>query len=209
MTREPLAYAAQVNAPLRWEDPAAYAASLDRWLRYYHRLGIEAIAEGAIFLRRRSRGPNWLRVDEFPAERIGRSGDQILRTADLQDYLTRLADDRALLEAVLRPVPAHRLEPATGRGHGRPARSALLQLDDGLAFQLEVEADAMLLLARCDGRRPLRELVADLARVTGRAPARLAAALLPTLRRLVRQGFLVPSPSRKSRATFRGSWTWS
>ena len=110
---------------------------------------------------------------------------------------------------MLRPAPAHRLDPPIGPKPERPARSARLELDDGLAFQLEVDADGMALLARCDGRQPLRQLVADLSRVTGRAPAPLATALLPTVRRLVRQGFLVPSPSRKSRATSRGSWTWS
>jgi SAM-dependent methyltransferase len=195
-TYDPMAYATFWHAPLRRVSPPAYATGVDRWLRYYRRHGIEAIAAGAIFLRRRARGPNWLRADEVPAGRLGLAGDQILRTAAAQDYLARLPHDQALLDGVFRRVAG--LEGM--RWSGGAGRTVVLELEDGLPFRVEVDADSLMLMARCDSRRSLRAVVADLGRTTGRAPTSLAPTLLPTVRRLVRQGFLVPStaPGRPS-----------
>src|SRR5262249_44882841 len=127
--------------------------------------------------------------DEVPAARLGLAGDQILRTAAVQDYLARLSHDRALLDGTFRAVAG--LERM--RRNGRLERRVVLELEDGLPFRVEVDADALMLMARCAGRRSLRAVVAALGRATGRAPTRLVDGLLPTVRRLVRQGFLVPS----------------
>src|SRR5262249_18755837 len=161
---------------------AAYATGVDRWLRYYRRQGIEAIGTGAIFLRRRARGPNWLRADEVPAGPVGPAGDQILRTAAAQDYLAGLSHQRAPPDGALRGAAG------VGRIHrnGRPGGPVALELADGLPFRVEVDADALTLMARCDGRRSLRAVVADIGRATGTPPTSLVAAVLPAVRRLVR-----------------------
>ena len=73
----------QAGAWLRHEargDADAYAAALDRWLAYFDRLGIEAIAVGAVILRRR-KGANWVLADELPSDRLGPASDHILRVS--------------------------------------------------------------------------------------------------------------------------------
>lgn len=188
-THEPAAYAAGWNASLRRDDPARYAAALDRWRRAYRGLGIEAIAEGAILLRRRTRGRNWIRADHLPAPDRRPAGSQILRTAALQDFLVRHPDD-ARLGHVRFQVASHQRRALQPPGHasGRFA----LRLDQALPLEVEVEAQVLALLDRLDGRRSLREAIAGLARDTGGDRKQITAAVLPSVRRLVRQGLLLP-----------------
>src|SRR5262249_36924658 len=48
------------------ETAEQWAARMDRWLAYYEQIGIEAISNGVILLRRRSNGPNWFFIDRAP-----------------------------------------------------------------------------------------------------------------------------------------------
>jgi len=169
-----LGYAAAWNAPLRAKHPAAYAAALDRWQAYYRRLGIEAIAAGAILLRRRTAGPNWLRTDEVAAARVRRAGGQLRRLAATQDYLAALRSNRPLLGQRLRRGARHREERVSGWS------MVGLELLAGIPFHTVVSPDALAVFDRCDGRRRLGDLLSRPAR--GR--------LLPVIRRLLRLGFL-------------------
>src|SRR5262249_13783341 len=63
-TQDPLSHAASWLRPLGEVDRREHEAALDRWLRYLDELGIHAIGYGAVTLRRRSTGRNWIREDE-------------------------------------------------------------------------------------------------------------------------------------------------
>jgi len=70
--------------------------------------------------------------------------------------------------------------------------SQLLHQEAGLRWTGEVDAYGATLLAGCDGTRRLGELVAVLAAAAGLGAGEAAEQVVPVVRRLVEQGFLVP-----------------
>jgi hypothetical protein len=194
---DPLTYAAQWNQSLRASDPADYAAALDRWLAYYRRRGIEAIAFGAVVLRRRAApaGGNWVRSAEAAHGPAGAAGAQIRRVFAAQDFLAGLAPgeaDGALLAAPLRPADRHRLEQTLIYRDGAYAvRDAALVLDEGVGLRGAVDLRALHVLLRLDGRRALGGLLDEAFEATGLDAAALRAAVLETTSRLFADGFLV------------------
>lgn len=205
-TYDPSGYAKLWNKPLRAADPGAYADALDRWLGYYRRHRIQAIASGAIILRRRSSGPNWVRADVFPGWPDGPAGNRIVRIVETQDYLSALPDERALLQETLTLAKNCRVKHPRSQRRGAAARrKATLSLQEGLRFEARVGGRTLELLRRCDGRRTLADALNDLAETTGRGAEALATALLPGVRELVRQGLLGRvSTGRKTPPVRRG-----
>jgi len=171
-------------------DMDAYGKLLDEWLAYYKRLGIKAIAYGAVVLRRRSGGPNWVRVDPLPAGRLEPASDHIQRVFAAQDHLQNLSDDSALLDTRFRvpdTVRITRVASAAG-----PVGEPLLSLAEGLGFQAEIDDNIVLILQRLGAGR-LREALAAAATAGGISRAdrqRFLSAGATLVRRLYGMGFL-------------------
>ena len=72
------------------------------------------------------------------------------------------------------------------------ADSQLLQQEAGLRWSGGVDSYGATLLAGCDGTRPMGALLSVLASSTGLTDDEAAEQVLPVVRRLVEQGFLVP-----------------
>ncbi len=160
-TDDPLTHAGNWLRHEVGRDPEAYAAALDRWLDYFGRLGIEAIAVGAVILRRRS-GANWVRADELHGERLRPASAHILRVFAAQDFLAGLGDDRALLDERLAPAPEARLEQRLVF-EGEWSSAATLTLGDGLGFRASLDSGAAATIAALDGGRRFGDVVAELA----------------------------------------------
>ncbi len=166
----------------------AYAEVLDEWLAYYARLGIEAIAYGAVVLRRRA-GASWVKVDPLPAGRLRPASDHIRRVFSAQDDLA-MADDDGILDRRFRPAAAvqvTRVAAASGE-----AAAPALSLEEGLGFQATIDDHIVELLRRMDGR-PLRALLREAASARGIAGAerdRFVTAGSALVRRLYSLGFL-------------------
>lgn len=182
-----LAYAATWNRPPGQVD---YGAVLDRWLADYRELGFERISTGAIALRRRA-GANWIRADELSADRIGPAGDHVEAIFAAQDYLAGGPD---LLDAVFRVVEGHALEQTLHLENGHyEIEQVMLRLTRGLRFQAGVDVFTAQLLARLDGRRTLRDALAETAAELapdGVGTDEFALAALPAVRGLLELGFL-------------------
>jgi protein-L-isoaspartate O-methyltransferase len=190
-SQDPIDYAAAWNGALAAADPARYARALDRWLAYYRRLEIGAIAGGAILMRRRDATRHWLRADSFPNEVTEPAGEQIARMADAQDFVASLSGTRALLDARLSLVAHHRVDTTVTDDDGhQPDRTAVIRLEAPLAFRVEVPALTLALLTRMRGTQPLRDAIQRLAQTTGRPAETLTRTLLPGVRALVRCGLL-------------------
>lgn len=187
-SQEALGYAAVWNRPAAGVD---LGAVLDRWLAEYRRLGFERISTGALVLRRRD-GENWVRHLELAADRIGPAGDHVEAIFAAQDYLAGTPD---LLDGVFHLVGGHVLEQALHLVEGRyEIERATLRLTRGLRSQAEVDLFTAQLLARLDGRRTLRDAVAETATdlaAHGAAGEAFAAAALPVVRRMLELGLLV------------------
>ncbi len=167
------------------------------WLAEYARLGIEAVSMGMIFMRRREAGGrNWLRIDDEPPRIAGPFGHHVERAFINADFLGALRSDDDLLDARLRLAPDARatteLEPAPREW--KP-RETTLSLASGLCYTGEADGHVLKLLADCDGTRPLRELVARMARSLMRDLSEVTPPALGIVRTMLEQGILLP-PSR-------------
>jgi methylase of polypeptide subunit release factors len=186
---DPLTYASRWNPPAQTPD---LPAALDRWIAYYAELGIEALDYGAVALRRRE-GANWVLAEDAP-ERIEPAGDHMERLFSAQDFL---AGGRDLSYERLVLVEEHVLDQALHLDDGVFAvRAAALRLAGGLGFQAEIDVFTAHIVSRFEGKRTVREAIADTAEALapeGVGADMLGEAALPALRRMVELGFLVPS----------------
>ena len=191
---DPVTHAAEWLKQVAREDPDAYRDSLGRWLDYFEDLGIEAIAHGAVILRRRD-GRNWTRRDTVSLDRLEQASEHMLQTFAAQTYLHELADDRELLDERLALPETHRLEQTLTCHDGRTeVQSTVLGRNDGLAFQVALDAHTAQLVPLLDGRRALREALAQRATAMALTPddaQRFELAALPAVRRLLELGLLV------------------
>ena len=194
LTEDPLTQSAKWNQPLLADGLATYDEALDRWTDYYRREGIDRIAFGAVILRKRSGGSNWVRADSFRAGR-GSSAGQVLRVFAAEDFLREVKDDRALLQERFAVVPEHRLEQHMRAVDGQwELDESTLTLTQGIEFRGTLDVNSAELLRHLDGRSTLSQAVAKARHELG-LPARDTAPLSDTAvamaRRLYQLGFLV------------------
>ena len=173
--------------------PEDFAERVDAWLEYYARLGIEAIAYGAIVMRRRSGGGNWTRMAELPASRPHAASDHLLRLFAAQDFLAAtpaeaLPDHRfALVERAYFDRTAH-LEPG-----GWTETSAAVRLAEGIEFGVNLDRYGSALVPVLDGAEPVRNRLGPIAAELGVPETELAAFAAHLLRHLVEHGLAVPA----------------
>ena len=129
-------------------DPESYGEVLDDWLAYYERLGITAIAYGAVVLHRRTAAANWVRVDPLPAGRLEPASDHIQRVFAAGDHLQGVSDDAALLHERFRVPPTLRL--ARVGAVGAHDGSVQLSLEEGVGFQAGIDDNLVNVLERLD-----------------------------------------------------------
>jgi methylase of polypeptide subunit release factors len=189
-TDEPLATAAGWNQT-ESGDPARYAALIDGWMSYYRDLGIRGIAYGSLVLRRRA-GANWFRMDPLPPGRLRPASDHILRIFAAHDLLADAVDNEVLLRERLRVTPKAAVEQRVRFPDGAPrVEEMTLTLDEGVGFQAGVDPQVLLLLTQLDGKRTLREALAEAAKRDGVLDVdRYTRAGLPVARRMFELGFL-------------------
>jgi hypothetical protein len=190
-TQDALTYAAVWT---RGPEEAAYAEALERWRAHYEALGIRSLVMGALVLRRRSAGPGWVRADDLPAAPDRDASAALQRVFAGEDRLRELATNAALLEEVLRVAEPLRLRQTVAFRDGIPeVQEAEISLADGLPLRGGADAGTIRLVQLCDGRRRLREVVAEMARSSGTDRGELTGPTLAVARRLIALGFLEPT----------------
>jgi SAM-dependent methyltransferase len=195
-TQDPLGHAAIWNEGY---EPAALGKRLDRWQEYYERLGIKALTVGAVILRRRSASRNWSVMDELPQKFAGSCSDHIVRIMHAQDFLAGLSNDDDLFDRVFTMPPDHFLRQTLVHQPGRfVVQKMRLELKGGLRLRGNLDPASFQLLQRCDGQRPLRDILAELAETGKTSLAQIREQASRVSRELIRCGFLVPSPGTKA-----------
>lgn len=189
-------------------DPAAHAASwlrqteqpeqwdeFDGWLDYYAAHRVEAIGFGLITMRKRADDrPGWFRAEDAAQDLAMPCGDHLGAVFELADFLDG-HDDDALAGVAFAVAPGVVLdERLTPEGPGWRARTRRLRQTAGLGNEGDVDPVVAALVGACDGRRPLRDVLVEAADGSATSVETLAAAALPIIRRLVEQGFLLPTP---------------
>jgi hypothetical protein len=198
LSDDPLTQAAKWNQPGLNLDAADYGAALDRWTDYYRREGIDQIAFGAVIMRRRSSGSNWVRADSITGGR-GSSGALIERVFEAEDYLRSLSQETGLLDVRFVLVPEHRLEQRLSSTGGKwQLQEATLSLAEGIGFQGRLDINTALLLQSLDGVMTLRQAakkVSTTLELSREETAALTDTAISMARRLYELGFLARSTS--------------
>ncbi len=161
-TDDPIETAALWNRDLL-DRPEAYADALDRWLDYYHRLGIEHIGYACLVLRKRGDGRDGGFVPQaLPQAALRPAGEHVRRLFETHDRLAELDDD-ALLDQRLRVVDDAVVGQESRFADGRwQSESLTLRLDRGLPFSAELDAATATLIRKLDGSSTVRSALAAL-----------------------------------------------
>lgn len=195
-TSDPLDHAYGWLRPLGERDPVAFEAALENWLSYLRNRRIDAISYGAVVLRRRARGPNWIAEAQLPLERLEPASEHVQR-AFFGGQLATSLDDAALLEQTLRLTARNRITQVLGLGDGSfEVKQAALELGDGLRPSLGIDRYTMLMLPHLDGQRTLVRALSDAAAqldLTEEGRRQFVPAALPVIRRLLELGYFEAS----------------
>jgi methylase of polypeptide subunit release factors len=187
---EPLVYAADWLGTSVGRSSPDYGKYLDEWTSYYEKMNIDVISAGAIILRRRSGGKNWFRAHSIDkGGSTGPSSDQIERIFAAEDLL-QVLDDRQLLQQKLVFDKNHRLEHQLFIEDGRWAvRGGFLHATKGIPFAGNVDMFIVNMLAACDGKRILREIIEEIATQMKHNSQECMTACLSAIRKLMQSGF--------------------
>jgi hypothetical protein len=186
-------YAAKWIKHTERDDDEQFVERFGQWTAYYQRERIEAVSGGVITLRRRGGGTNWFRADEGPPKMLGPAGDAIALGFELRDFLEAHGDDESLQAQRLRVSPDARLvQRSKPHPEGWAIVQSQLEMTRGLAYTGDADPYVAMMVGRCDGTRPLGELLAELAASVDEDPTTLIPACLQVVRRLIECGFLLP-----------------
>ena len=181
-------------------DTGADATELARWTEHYRSIRARAIAMGVMVVHRpeeAGRAP-WFGAHAAPLSRNDRrKGDHLRQLVALQGFLDGPAAENLgpgpLTGRVLRPAAEHELNRKLvwrdGAYHPSAART---RIGVGFPFSASLDLGSAELLTRCDGRRTLGEVFAELADDLGCDAVDMAERALPSVRKLVSMGFLLP-----------------
>jgi hypothetical protein len=193
-TRDTSTYADKWIRHTEPDRPGDWGRLYSEWMADYVSQGIEAVSAGVITLRRRQGKAHWVRIEPGPPRMLGACGESVVDGFALRDFLETVQDDPGLLEARLRVSPHVRLEQRSApHAGGWRVGETRVELARGLAWAGEADEHLARLLSRADGERPLAVLLEEVATAVGRTPQEVVPGLLPLVRRLVAQGFLLPA----------------
>ncbi len=198
-----LTYAAVWN---RGRGPTEYGPALDAWVAYYREAGIDSIGMGAVIMRRRAGGRNWIRADVLPNDPVKPCHEEIVRVFAAQDRLCALTSDALVLAERFRLVEDHLVvQKLRRRGEDYTIEEAEIQLTGGLAFRGVIDPYTLHLLRRCDGTRPIASVVNELVDGAGADRDRMRSVVAEATRRLAGLGFLVPEGAGEGPAPDKGN----
>jgi hypothetical protein len=182
---------------------AALTGRFDAWMCSYEQSQVEAIGSGLLTLRRRPGVATWFAWEDMPPM-AGPAGEAVVQGFRQRDFLADHpsppsaegeggAADQSLLPVCFRLHPALRcqhelvVEPS-----GWALAGTRLEFREGLLFGLQIDQVCMAFLSRCHGDRPLQAVLSETAGALHLDPGRLSGALMPFIRCLIEQGFLLP-----------------
>ncbi|MGI9052133.1 MAG: DUF7059 domain-containing protein [Ilumatobacteraceae bacterium] len=185
-------------------DPAAHAASwlrqggpdqwseFDAWIDDAEAHDLEAIGFGLITMRRRQHGVPWFRAETAEQDFAMPCGDHLGALFELAAFLER-HDDGSLLDVTVRAAPDVLLdEHRRASGDGWEVAARRLRQTAGLRTEGDVDPAIASFVLACDGRRPLRQVLAGVADDLDLGADELASAAVPVIRRMIEQAILLP-----------------
>jgi methylase of polypeptide subunit release factors len=193
--REVLDPAAYVELWLRDSGEVSlpdYRERYDRWLGWFAEQGVEGVGFGWVALRCSGAENPAVRLEEWPYAVEQPLGPTVQASLERVARLRTWVDDTALLGQRLAVAPDVVQEQMGPPGAEDP-ETVVLRQRRGVMRARQVGTAEAGLVGACDGSVPVGVLVDAVAEVLGRDPAALRAELLPRLRELVTEGFLLPT----------------
>ena len=184
---DPLSYAVRWNGRAQYVDADEFRRILGRWLDYDRKHGIEAIASGAMVLRR-SDASSWIHGLQLDGDPRGDGAAHLTRLFAAGDEIALGTSDERVLDAVVSLDAAHRLEQSlVSRPDGYVVEPAQLLLDDSLGVRMTIPPDLIAFVLQLDGSRTVREAIETVESGNARSSA------LTTVRSLLERGYLTVS----------------
>jgi SAM-dependent methyltransferase len=184
---------------LQMNDSIADPDDLERWTRHYRSLRIATIGTGLIVLRRQHGDETsaWFAHFAAPLIKGPIKAHHFRQLIALQDFLHGIAADPGdpgpLLGRVLRPAEGVELfRTHVYRDGTFQTSEARARIGIGFPFAGTLEAGTAELLSRCDGGRPLSDVLTSLADDGGADREELVRQALPSLRNMLALGLLLP-----------------
>ena len=191
LNSDPLDHAAEWNSHLAG-DAKAYGEALEEWTRYFDRLGVRSVSEGAVLLHRRDGEPT-SRIDPIDEDDLDDASDQIERAFEARAWLARLGKSSELLSerlALAMPLRLEReLEPEDGATVITDER---VELSEGTKHAVDTTEEALEVLTSLNGQ-PLGDIVqevADRLQLTEAETIRLSREAVSLTRELLELGAL-------------------
>lgn len=165
----------------------------ERWMAYYKERGIERVGGGVINMRRRKGHDNWFRADDGVETIYGPGGEYVLKVFAGQDFLQTVGDDASLLGIRFTVSPDVRIvqQKAPSPG-GWLTEASEVHLSRGLYQKGSIDTYVERLLIQCDGTRPLKSMIDDMAMSLGVEIGRIEPGICALVRDFVGRGFLLP-----------------
>jgi SAM-dependent methyltransferase len=178
-----------VTAWLRDTDEAAFDDRYDDWLDSFD--GVDAVAFGIVAMHRPADG----HVTGVVLEQVDHPTSATWGEEVVAHFARRRLLEGDLLAVPLALRPDVRLDQVASRGAaGWEIGARTLRQETGLRRWGGIDPYGATLLAACDGRTPLGDLIALLAGTAGLDVTDATEQVLPVVRALVEQGFLTVGP---------------
>lgn len=177
-----------------WLEDAGLHHSLDygkryqEWLDYFAALGIEGVGMGWISLSNSGRTTPDIRVESWPFDVRQPVGDAFARHHDASRFAH--APDEQILNARWRRADDV-VQETWGRPGAEDPEHIIIRQGSGFARAIDVDTALAALIGACDGELTSSEIMSALATLLEVDASTLAEDLLPRLRRLIADGFLL------------------
>ena len=167
---------------------AAYRDAYRRWLDYFAAQGIVGVGMGWLSLRRAGRERPEIRIEDWPhpvAQPVGATFGAFFDAVEA----ARLDDARLLASRFV--VPGSVVQETYGRPGAADPERIVLRQTAGLCRAAALDTRLAAVVGACDGELPLGVLIDAAAGLLGADAGTMVDEVLPRLRELVQDGFVV------------------
>lgn len=165
-----------------------YAARYDAWLHYFDQLNIAGVGMGWVSLRNAGRATPDVRIESWPFNVHQPLGDAL---AAQHSAVESLQLDDAELLATRWIVHPDVVQETMGRPGAEDPEHLVLRQSYGLGRAREAGTDLAALVGACDGELSASEIIGAIAAIFEVDAPALTADLLPRVRTLVADGYLL------------------
>jgi hypothetical protein len=173
-------------------------------LEFFQQQKIGAVGTGFLTLRKYTSRANHLWFDDAPDDRSEPFGSSVAKVFDLRAKFDSVPEEIILQQKFEVAPDTANIQKSVRKGRRWEAIASELCRESGLKYTFSgVDPILLEIVMRLDGKTSLREILARLSRERRLPLSRLIANRLPSLRELLRFGFILPAtagpPSSKQR----------